>query len=76
MNPKHPRTLTDGIVERLVSKGGEFSIVRDQYSHTQGPGGVDVISVTRGGREMEAVIVPRTDSIPQREGPEKTLWRR
>ena len=37
---KRPNDLTDKIVEQLVPGGGEFRIVRDQYSETQGPGGV------------------------------------
>ena len=38
-NPKYPRTLTDSVVEEQVPMGGEFRIVRDQCSYTQGAGG-------------------------------------
>lgn len=72
---RHPRTLTDGIVEREVRKGGIFRITRDQHSFTQGPGGVDLVSRVKGGQEHN-ILVPRTDSIPQTEGPERVVWRR
>ena len=75
-NPRYPRTLTDEIVECLVPMGGEFNILRDQHFPTQGPGGVDVVRVTRGSKESEVIIVPRTDSIPPTEGPEQVIWHR
>ena len=74
-NPKYPRTLTDSVVEEQVPMGGEFRIVRDQCSYTQGAGGVDVVIRENGG-VVHNTIVPRTDSIPQTEGPEMTIWRR
>ncbi|KKQ98215.1 MAG: hypothetical protein UT24_C0014G0029 [Candidatus Woesebacteria bacterium GW2011_GWB1_39_12] len=74
-NPRYPRTLTDSVVEEEIPKGGTFRIVRDQHSHTQGAGGVDVVSRVSGGVEHNT-IVPRTDSIPPTEGAEMTIWRR
>jgi len=72
---KHPRSLTDKVVEDLVPCGGKFIIRRDQYSETQGPGGVDTVVATRSGWPIK-YLVPRTDSIPQTEGPEKIVWQR
>lgn len=73
--PKYPRTLTDEIVEREIPKSGDFRIVRDQCSATQGPGGVDIVSRRKDGAEHN-IIVPRTDSLPETEGPEENIWRR
>lgn len=73
--PKWPRTITDEVVEKKVPKGGKFNILRDQHSFTQGPGGVDIVSRRSGGK-LNMVFVPRTDSLPQVEGPEEVVWRR
>lgn len=73
--PKRPQDLTDKIVEDLSPQGGEFNVRRDQDSFTQGPGGIDLLTVTVNG-SRRVIAVPKTDSIPQTEGPELALWRR
>jgi len=70
-----PHDLTDETVERLVPQGGVFRIARDQCSETQGPGGFDVVIVTKNGVQKNT-IVPKTDSFPQTEGPDVVVWKR
>ncbi|OGM18994.1 hypothetical protein A2771_03195 [Candidatus Woesebacteria bacterium RIFCSPHIGHO2_01_FULL_38_26b] len=60
--PEFHRGLTDKIVEDLVPKGGEFQIDRSQYSDMEGPGGVDFVTVKKGGVE-KTYIIPKTDSV-------------